>query len=448
VVEGVVTGIERGFPGRPGRVRPYLATFSGTLTVIALLVGSTALAIGLATSAAGSGGFVVLGPQPGPAVSPPVTRSTPPPPVEPPSDLIGLRARVFATGLEHPTAAVEIPGTDRWFVLERRGRVRVVSDGHVRPEPALDIAHLIRTDAIERGLLGIALHPGWQDNGRVFLSYTDDRGWLLITEFRSDPQALTVDVLSARVLLEIEHPEDSIYHLGGPMAFGPDGYLWIGVGDGSNPIERDSAHNGANPFTLQGSLVRIDVDAGTGYGIPTSNPFADGFGGAPEVWAFGFRNPWTFSFDEGRVIVADVGDTLFEEINVIPLDRPGRFYGWSWWEGNRCLLPIGCGDSAVAPDHTFPHSEVCAIIGGRVYRGSAIPELRGQYVYGDLCSGRVALIDLDGGDQGLVPSTLSLPELEGVTGFAADSHGELYAIQFPQGRISKIEPVRLGPDAG
>lgn len=454
MIEGDVTALHRGREKGAGGFADAV-TFSGILLILALFTGTATLATGLALRSPEP--VRVLGPEPDPTVAGSASVAVDPGQAEPvssapvDSDLFGLRARVFVWGLDGPTAAVAIPSTDAFFVLERPGRVRVVSEGEIRPEPALDISDQVSTDAIERGLIGIALHPQWAASGRVFISFTDRDGSLRLAEYRSDPRSLMIDRSSEQVLLVVDHADEGLYHLGGPIAFGPDGHLWIGLGDGSNPIGADTYHHGPNPHTLQGALARIDVDAGPGYAIPATNPFSDGLGGAAEVWAFGFRNPWSFTFDRGHVIVADVGQEAYEEINVIPLNRPGGFYGWSWWEGNECVLSIGCGDSAVAPTLVFPHEEICAIIGGPVYRGDAIPELTGRYFYGDFCSGRIAGISLAGVGDASEPvdiGQLEFPVLTGVSNFVVDSEGEVYAIQFGWGRMVKIEPVRLSPDAG
>ncbi|MDX1449939.1 MAG: PQQ-dependent sugar dehydrogenase [Acidimicrobiia bacterium] len=451
MLKGVVTRPSVRHATALARAVPDLTTLSGVLASVALCVGATTLIVGLTLHRSP---VVVLGPQsPPPAPAAPATQAVPAVAEPPASDLIGLRVREFVAGLDQPTAAVAVPSTDLWYLLERTGIVRVASEGDLWPDPALDISSLVSRDAVERGLMGIALHPAWSDNGRVFLSYTNLNGDLVVAEFEVDPGSLEIAGSTQTVLLVVEHADDGIYHLGGPMAFGPDGYLWVGVGDGSNPIDRDAYAHGPNPYSLQGTLLRIDVDAEGGWAVPDSNPFADGFGGAPEVWAFGFRNPWTFSFDDGRLFVADVGHEEFEEINVIPLDGPGGFFGWSWWEGDECLLQIGCDDSAIAPTVVFSHPEMCAIIGGFVYRGSAIPELVGRYLFADFCRGEIRTMVAGEPSPEILPgsfdpSAFELPAIPGLSRFAVDDSGEIYVLQIGWGRMFKIEPVRLGPEAG
>lgn len=444
MARGFAVGLRRGVADS--------TTVSGIVTVAAVVLGASALVAGLVTSGGGGEAGVVLGPQAPPsAIVEAAPGASPSPRDAIESDLVAVRARVVVDGLREPTGGVAIPGTDSFFVLERSGRVLVVSGGDVRPEPALDVAGAVTTRAYEQGLIGIALHPEWYDNGRVFVSYTDRAGSLTLAEFESDTASLRMDRATERVLLVVEHTADAIYHLGGTMAFGPDGYLWLAVGDGSSPSGADTNHNGPNPFTLPGTLLRLDVGTPGEYAIPSSNPFRDGIGGAPEVWAFGFRNPWAFTFDNGHLIVADVGHDSYEEIDAIPLSRRGGFYGWSWWEGDECRLSIGCDDSAIPPIVVLPHDEVCAIIGGPVYLGRAIPELVGQYLYSDYCSGQIAGIPVEpvlyaGGAP--AADGMKLPVVEGISRFVVDSSGEVFVIQFGRGRILKLEPVRLGADVG
>jgi len=403
-----------------GRTRPVsdLTTLSGVVLIFSLVLGVTALVGGL-VGTVGPREVLVA------------------PPVEPSPDL-GLRT--FVVGLDEPTAAVAIPGADAFYVLERLGRVRIARRRDLDPVPALDLSHRIVNDAIEQGLVGIALHPTWADSGRVFLGWIDPNLTLMISEFRSDPTTLALDPGSERLVLSLAGDPDGRFHLGGTIRFGPDGYLWVAVGDGSStPGFDDAFGHGSNPQTLRGSLLRIDVDRGDGYAIPTTNPFVDGVEGAPEVWAYGFRNPWAFTFDvdHGRVVVADVGESRFEEINLVDLGHPGHFFGWSQWEGAWCRREAECRADALVPIAMFSHDEMCAIIGGVVYVGRAIPTLRDRYVYADWCSGRLSSVSLDGDH---TSSYLPLRAIERPSNFTVDEKGEIYVIQFRRGRMLKIVP--------
>lgn len=350
-----------------------------------------------------------------------------------------LRYEVVVEGLTEPIAATFWPGTDRIFVLERAGLVRLVIGDRLRPEPVLDISEKVTTTALEQGLLGIALHPSFDANGRVFLTYTDLEQTLLLVEFTmtGDGDTITIDPASERLLISLD--QRGSYHQGGSLEFGPDGYLWIGFGDGGG--NADPERHGPNPRTLQGTISRIDVDAGDPYGIPSTNPFADGVSGAPEVWAYGFRNPWRFTFDRGVVFVADVGEFEYEEINRIPLDQPGGFYGWSIWEGPKCFRQGECADTgAIFPNLSFFHEGLCAIVGGPVYRGSAIPELHGHYFHAEFCNGFVESVVFIGGEPVTQKRWDSLERVRLPTSFFTDDEGETYLMHL-SGEIRKIVPV-------
>ncbi|MCB2224096.1 MAG: PQQ-dependent sugar dehydrogenase, partial [Actinobacteria bacterium] len=295
--------------------------------------------------------------------------------------LQGLAAEVVADGYANPVFVTSPPGDDRLFVVEKPGRVRIVG----QEEPFLDITALTSEAHQERGLLGLAFHPDYAGNGRFFVSYTDTGGTSTLAEFAVSADPGAADPASFRILLTQSQPRDN--HNGGMIAFGPDGYLYLGLGDGGGAGDRFG--NGQRPDTLLGTLLRLDVDAGTPYAVPPDNPFLDG-GGAPEVWAYGLRNPWRFSFDGGLLYVADVGQRLWEEVDVVPAADGGLNYGWSIIEGDACFGSATCDDpGSVAPVVVYGHDEGCSVTGGTVYRGGAIPELDGHYFYGDWCGGWV-----------------------------------------------------------
>jgi glucose/arabinose dehydrogenase len=371
--------------------------------------------------------------------------------------LVGLQLTLVAEGLEEPVAAVGQAGTDRLFVLERRGTIRLLDRGRLVPRPVVDLTDRVSVEgSLERGLVGMALHPAFDANGRVFLSYTDATTDLVIAEFRAMPDRATFGADPIAELLRVEQP--GLYHHGGTMHFGPDGYLWLGLGDGGGRGGPDPRWYGQNPATLQGTLVRIDVDT-TGrdadgntlaYAVPGGNPFVSGDGGAPEVWAFGLRNPWGFTFDEGLLYVADVGAEQWEEINVVSIERSaGANFGWSVFEGPECMQELLCDlPDTVDPVVAVPREGSCAIIGGPVYRGEAIPELSGRYFYGDYCFGWIRTLWFSGGR--VVEHfdwSGQIAVENGLTNFAVDGHGEIYVLRL-EGQVYRIDPVRRGDGIG
>jgi hypothetical protein len=314
-----------------------------------------------------------------------------------------LRLTPVVDGLELPTAAVAEPETDRWYVLEKEGRVRRVVGGRLESKLVLDLSGRVTSEgeAGEAGLVGIALHPSFDDNRRVFLSYTDLSGDLVIAEYRAVDDGATFVSEPVAEILRVAQPSKT--HHGGRLLFGPEGYMWIGLGDGGPAGETPDPHgHGQNPLTLLGSLLRIDVDVvseaadGTprAYGIPPDNPFADSDAGAPEVWAYGLRNPWGFTIDDGVLYLADVGHVTAEEINILPLiDSRGANFGWGVFEGPYCHQPERCDEiDAVHPTLGLLRPGLCAVIGGRVYRGTTAPWLVGRYVYSDYCTGAVSTV--------------------------------------------------------
>lgn len=363
-----------------------------------------------------------------------VTAPTPPasPPPPSPTPTAGLAdAEVTVTEvavLDQPLVLTARPGDDRRFVALRDGRVVVLgADGEVRGEPFLDIRELTRTDG-ERGLLGLVFHP--TDARRMFVHYSGaEDGDTRLAEYAVSPDGDRVEPSSARLLLTIEQPAAN--HNGGTVTFGPDGMLWLALGDGGGG--GDTFGNGQDPTTLLGTLLRIDVDRRAGgrpYAIPADNPFADGEGGAPEVWAYGLRNPYRIDVDRrGRLVVADVGQNAWEEIDVQGADRPGLNYGWPIMEGTHCFPPgSDCdGSGLVLPAHEYATGDgTCGVIGGHVYEGSAIPALRDVYLYGDLCAGWVRGLAI--GPTGGGSDRELLSGLGTILSFGEDARGELYVL--------------------
>lgn len=342
----------------------------------------------------------------------------------PPSDEPAIALETVEAGLEAPVHLVSPPGDARLFVVEQEGRIRIIEDDALVAEPFLDIA--ARVDAGgERGLLGLAFHPDYAANGRFFVNFTSG-GATRIEEFGASPDPYRASPDPVRALLVIDQPAGN--HNGGLLAFGPDGYLWIGMGDGGGA--GDTYGNGQDPMTLLGTMLRIDVDSGDPYGIPADNPFADGAGGAPEVWAYGLRNPWRWAFDTqaGLLWIADVGQQRWEEINARPADEPGLNYGWNIMEGAHCYGADDCSTSGlVFPVHEYSHADGCSITGGFVYRGAAIPDLVGRYVYADYCDGWIRSLALEDGTVGDVVEH-AVGSIGTILSFGQDDDDELYVL--------------------
>jgi glucose/arabinose dehydrogenase len=334
-----------------------------------------------------------------------------------------LATRVVADGLDMPLYVTAPPGDPRLFVLEQTGRVRVIADGQLVDVPFLDLSGSV-SNGNEQGLLGLAFHPNYAENGRFFVNYTDTRGDTQIVAFTVSADPNLADPASAATLLSVDQPYAN--HNGGWLGFGPDGYLYIGMGDGG--AAGDPQNRAQNPDELLGKLLRIDVDGNAPYAIPPSNPLAGG-GGAPEVFAVGLRNPWRVAFDGTDIYIGDVGQNAIEEIDVIGLDDAGANLGWRIMEGDACFRRATCDSSGlVAPVHTYTHeSGGCSVSGGYVYRGKAIPEITGQYFFADFCDGRIRSFAYADGKAGAVTDwtgQLGVPGL--ITSFGLDSTGELY----------------------
>jgi len=346
-----------------------------------------------------------------------------------------------AQGLREPVhIAVAPDGSGRLYVVEQAGVVRVVERGQVRAEPFLDIRSQVESGG-EKGLLSIAFHPRYHDNGLFFLDYTasDAAGlhtrisrWRRATTERADPKSETL-------LLHIAQPYRN--HNGGQLAFGPDGYLYIGMGDGGSA--NDPQGHAQNPGSLLGKLLRIDVDRAEGaqpYGVPPDNPFVTKKGYRPEIWALGLRNPWRFSFDarSGALWLADVGQDQVEEIDII---RKGGNYGWNVMEGDICTPTVNprCNPSGFEPPiFTYRHPEGFSVTGGFVYRGTAIPGLCGAYLYADYVSKRLWALRSRDGRVVAQGELLRLPHA--VSSFGQDENRELYLADHRAGKILKILP--------
>jgi glucose/arabinose dehydrogenase len=367
--------------------------------------------------------------------APATTTSTTTTTTEPPPQLLGLELELVAE-IPRPLVITAPPGDPRVFVAEREGTILVIEPGgEVRPEPFLDITDRVWANGIEQGLLGLAFHPLYADNGRFFVYYTDEDSDTRLVEFTVSADPAFVDPASARELLLIDQPTDR--HNAGMLEFGPDGYLYVAVGDGG-----DGGGNAQKPENVFGTILRLDVESGDPYAIPPDNPFVDG-GGAAEVWAYGLRNPWRFSIDAatGLMFIGDVGQESWEEIDVIPLGGGGANLGWAYREGSGCFSSPECEETeTVFPVVEYPHSEGCSVTGGIVYRGPAIPELDGVYVYSDWCQGWIRSFRYE---DGAASDEKEWSELDPgqVNTFGTDAQGEIY-IGTWEGEVWKLVPVR------
>jgi glucose/arabinose dehydrogenase len=315
-------------------------------------------------------------------------------------------------------------GTGRLFVVEQAGRIRIVTNGQVHEPAFLDITDRVGSGGDEQGLLGLAFHPDFETIPYFYVNYTDKQGNTVIARFTSDGDR--ADPASEKDLLHIDQPFPN--HNGGEVLFGPDGYLYLGLGDGGS--QGDPYGNGQNTNVLLGKILRIDVDHGDPYSIPSDNPFVSS-GGRPEIWAYGLRNPWRFSFDRltGDLYIADVGQDIWEEVDVVTGNPGGLNYGWSYYEG---MHPYS-GQAPAGINFIFPVVEYshavggCAIIGGFVYRG-ALPEWQGIYLYGDYCSGIIwGLIRSSDPSSGNPWQSQVLFETKAsLTTFGEDLSGEVY----------------------
>jgi hypothetical protein len=362
------------------------------------------------------------------------------PNTEPAAPLQGLDLETMARTLVNPVLAVAPPHDPRLFVLEQPGRVRVIDATGLLDTPFLDLTDQVESDGLEQGLLGLAFHPRYSDNGRFFVYFTAEGGGdSRLVEYRVSDDPDLADTSSATVLLR--QPQPAANHNAGMLQFGPDGYLWVSLGDGGGA--NDQFGNGQDPSTILGTLLRLDVDAASPYAIPPDNPFVDG-GGDPRVWAYGLRNPWRFSIDQAArlLYVADVGQDEWEEVSVVPFDEPGLNFGWPVLEGLECFKADSCESAGmVTPVVAYDHGEGCSAIGGFVYRGAAIPELAGHYFYGDWCGRWVRSFRYDGVASEQQDWTAEFGEIGGVLGFGQDSAGELYVLT-QDGFVLKIVPVR------
>ncbi len=337
-------------------------------------------------------------------------------------------------GLSQPVYLTAPANDTRLFIVEQPGRIRIVDNGRLLEKPFLDIASKVRSGG-EQGLLSVAFHPQFRSNGFLFVNYTDRNGDTMIERYTVSTDRNVADPRSAKSILSIDQRYSN--HQGGLNLFGPDGMLYIGMGDGGS--QGDPHGNGQNRNVLLGKLLRLNVDRGDPYLVPSANPY-EKRGGRGEIWAIGLRNPWRFAFDRfsGLLYIADVGQDRYEEINVVQMSIAGVNYGWKTMEGPSCYGSSGCSQSGLQkPAVSYSHEDsACSVIGGFVYRGQKIPEIKGQYFYSDYCNSWLRSFGFADGkatDQHEWP----VGRLGSIVSFGEDSQGELY-ICTSSGRVYRI----------
>ena len=338
-------------------------------------------------------------------------------------------------GIEHAG-----DGSGRLFLVSQAGKIFVYNGTNVLTTPFLDISSLVRFSG-EQGLLGLAFHPSYETNGLFFVSYVslvNSTPRTVIARYQVSGNADIADAGSGAILLTQDHPFDN--HKGGQIRFGPDGFLYVAIGDGGSG--GDPQNNGQRLDTLLGKILRIDVNTGSPYGIPPGNPFVGTAGARPEIWSYGLRNPWRFTFDRqtGEMFIADVGQGLWEEINIEPAATGGRNYGWRRMEGLHCYSPSTSCDTGnfVLPIIEYPHALGCSVTGGFRNRGTALPAYAGAYFFGDYCSGRIWAATRNG--DGTWSSVQLLDSPVSITTFGEDEAGGLY-VGHQNGTVYRLLPA-------
>jgi glucose/arabinose dehydrogenase len=372
-----------------------------------------ALALSSCGGGGGSPGFTTT-----PLPAPTPTPTTPP----------TLALSAVATGLDSPVFLTAPPGDRRQFIVERAGRIRIRANGAVLAIPFLDISGRVST-AGEGGLLSMAFHPQYATNGRYFIYYTDGAGDIVVERRTVSANPNLSDPTSALEIIRVAHPNFS-NHYGGLLAFGPDGFLYMGTGDGGS--EGDPPNNARNLNSLLGKLLRLDVGgamAGAPYAIPAANPFAGQPGRRGEIWAYGLRNPWRYAFDGAQLYIADVGAARREEVDISPAAAGALNYGWNIMEGSLCFNALTCSSAGlVLPSLEYDHGGgACSIVGGYVYRGAALPELAGRYFYSDYCAGFLKSFVASGAGVG-EQTDWAVAHVGAIVSFGRDADGELYLI--------------------
>ncbi len=380
-----------------------------------------------------------------------VTLPTPTPAPTPtvallPPDQVQVRLEPIYDGFELPVFLTHAgDGSGRLFVVEKTGKIWVIDGGEKQPAPFLDVSAKITTAGNEQGLLGLAFAPNFAASGHFFINYNDSQGTTVVERYTVSPAAANqADIASAFTVLTVAQPAAN--HNGGMLDFGPDGYLYIPLGDGG--AANDRFGNGQNPAALLGKILRLDVtsDPAQPYLIPADNPFVNadwnGQDVRDEVWAIGLRNPWRTSFDRttGDFWVADVGQNQIEEINVLQPGAPGGLnLGWPLMEGLGCFSDANCDQTGLTlPVVDYTHlGGNCSVTGGYRYRGAALPQWNGLYFYGDYCSGRIWALAPDGSG-GWVGAEI-LDSALTISSFGEDETGELYMLDYAGGVVYRLD---------
>ena len=409
------------------------ATVAETPTPVVIVIDSTTPASEGATEQSPAAADV---PTAAPTDSPvPVAPAFPPA-----ANLIGaIRLVPVASGLRNMTNMAHA-GDARIFVTGQNGQIWIIEDGAVRSTPFLDVsARTDLTDATERGLLDIAFHPDYAANGYFFINYTDLNGHTVVSRWQVSDDPNLADPDSEQIVLQVQQPFNN--HNGGQLEFGPDGYLYIGMGDGGSAADPEG--NGQNTQTLLGTILRLDVDSATPYAIPADNPFIDDDNIRNEIWAYGVRNPWGLQFDTltGDLYFADVGQELWEEVNWQPAGFGGQNYGWNIMEATHCFLAENCAQSGLTPPvHEYGHDiGACSITGGAIYRGEQFPQMQGNYFFGDLCLGSIWAMVSNGDGSWSVRAVQ--PQWVSSVVFAPDAAGNLYVGDRGTETLFRIEPA-------
>jgi glucose/arabinose dehydrogenase len=358
---------------------------------------------------------------------------------DPPQGTEPVALELVASGLNFPLYLTAPDGDPRLFIVEKGGTIRIVKDGALLPNPFLDISGRVSTGS-EQGLLGLAFHPQYATNGRFLVHYTDAAGETQVSGFRVSGDPDVADAATEVSILQADQPFPN--HNGGQLLFGPDGHLYVMLGDGGSA--GDPGGRGQSLADLLGSILRIDpLDEG-GYSVPPDNPFVGTAGARPEVWSYGLRNPWRATFDPatGDLYIADVGQGRWEEVDVsTSADGAGRGlnFGWNLMEGPDCFVQSCDRDGLQLPVLAYGHGDGCSITGGFVYRGAAIPALQGHYFYSDFCSGWVRSFRLENGGAVDQFQWSTLAPGGNVPSFGRDAAGEMYVMS-TAGVVLKIVP--------
>jgi glucose/arabinose dehydrogenase len=351
-----------------------------------------------------------------------------------------FKLELIAQGLIKPLYLTSPVNDPRLFIVQQGGQILLFEGGAVKTTPFLDVSARIKSTGTEQGLLSVAFHPDFAANGKFYIDYTDTNGDTVVSQFLVSADPSLADPNSEVIILTQDQPFEN--HNGGLLKFGPDGFLYIGLGDGGSA--NDPQRNGQNLNSLLGKILRIDVDGGVPFAIPANNPFANQANARGEIWHFGLRNPWRFSFDRqtGNLYIGDVGQNNFEEIDFMIGGVGGLNWGWSAMEGNgHCVNDANCNALGISvPITEYPHRDGCSVTGGYVYRGALIPALQGKYLYSDFCKGFIRALTVEGGalvSEEDLTAKFGIRDAGNVASFGEDSSGELYIIDL-KGAVFKI----------